>query len=103
MSWFATPSPNGRSLATGALIMLADPTSAAAEAYRSLAANLQFAYADRQMQTVGVTSPAAGEGKPTTTANLAIALAERGRRVIVIDADLRRPSINSLFRCALQA
>ncbi|HEV7666519.1 MAG TPA: P-loop NTPase, partial [Chloroflexota bacterium] len=98
----APVSRNGRSLAgvgsgnTG-LIMLADPRSPAAEAYRSLAANLQFAYADRQLQTVGITSAAAGEGKSTTVANLAIALAEGGRRVIVIDADLRRPSLHTLF------
>src|SRR3954453_22750350 len=103
----ATVSKNGRSLASvrpgdSSLVMLADPTSAAAEAYRSLAANLQFAYADRQMQTVGVTSAAAGEGKSTTAANLAGALGEGGRRVIVIDADLRRPSIHSLFGVALE-
>ena len=65
--------------------MLADPRSPAAEAYRSLAATLEFAYADRQLQTVGITSAAAGEGKSNTTANLAIALAEGGHRVIVID------------------
>src|ERR671934_1716636 len=101
MSWLATLSPNGRSLATvapsGALIMLVDPHSPAAEAYRSLAANLQFAYADRQLQIIGVTSAAAGEGKSTTVANLAIALAEGGRRVVVIDADLRRPVLHTLF------
>ena len=97
----ATVSRNGRSLAPvtpgGALIMLADPRSPAAEAYRSLAATVQFAYADRQLQTIGVTSAAAGEGKSTTTANLAIALAEGGRRVIVVDADLRRPGQHTLF------
>src|ERR1043165_8043851 len=98
----ATVSKNGRSLAPvrsggSMLVMLADPTSAAAEAYRALAANLQFAYADRQLQTIGVTSAAAGEGKSTTAANLAIALAEGGRRVIVVDADLRRPSLHTLF------
>src|SRR5438445_10019027 len=97
----ANVSRNGRSLAKGAphsaLVMLADPHSAAAEAYRSLAANLQFAYADRQLQTIGVTSAAEGEGKSTTVANLAIALAQSGRRVIVIDADLRRPGQHQLF------
>ena len=97
----ANVSRNGRSLAKGgphsALVMLADPSSPAAEAYRSLAANLQFAYADRQLQTIGITSAAAGEGKSTTVANLAIALAEGGRRVIVIDADLRRPGLHTLF------
>jgi non-specific protein-tyrosine kinase len=97
----ATVSRNGRALSPAtpgaALIMLADPHSAAAEAYRSLAATLQFAYADRQLQTVGITSAAAGEGKSNTTANLAIALAEGGHRVIVVDADLRRPGQHTLF------
>jgi capsular exopolysaccharide synthesis family protein len=102
MNRLATVSPNGRSLATVSstgmsLIMLADPHSPAAEAYRSLAANLQFAYADRQLQTIGVTSAAEGEGKSTTVANLAIALAQSGRRVIVVDADLRRPGQHTLF------
>jgi non-specific protein-tyrosine kinase len=82
---------------SSALVMIADPHSPAAEAYRSLAANLQFAYADRQLQTIGVTSAAAGEGKSTTVANLAIALAQTGRRVIVVDADLRRPGQHTLF------
>jgi len=102
MKDLATMSPNGRSVASvgaagGQLIMLAEPHSPAAEAYRSLAANVQFAYADRQLQTIGVTSAAEGEGKSTTVANLAIALAQSGRRVIVIDADLRRPGQHSLF------
>jgi len=97
----ATVSRNGRAVAPvtpgRSLIMLTDPRSPAAEAYRSLAATIQFAYADRHMQTIGVTSAAAGEGKSTTTANLAIALAEGGRRVIVVDADLRRPGQHTLF------
>lgn len=103
----ATVSRNGRTLATvgprGALTMLADPHSPAAEAYRSLAANLRFAYADRQLQTIGVTSAASGEGKSTTVANLAIALAEGGGRVIVVDADLRRPILHTLFGVEQQA
>jgi non-specific protein-tyrosine kinase len=99
----ATVSPNGRSLAPvntatpASLVLLTDPHSASAEAYRSLAANLQFAYADRQLQTIGVTSAAQGEGKSTTVANLAVALAQNGQRVIVIDADLRRPGQHALF------
>jgi capsular exopolysaccharide synthesis family protein len=97
----ATVSRNGRSIAPGAptsaLIMLSDPASPAAEAYRSLAANLQFASADRQLQTIGISSAAADEGKSTTVANLAVALAEGGRRVIVVDADLRRPGLHTLF------
>src|SRR5215467_3788125 len=102
MNQLVTVSPNGRSLdsasaSSARLVMLSDAHSPAAEAYRSLAANLQFAYADRQMQTIGITSPAEGEGKSTTVANLAIALAQNGRRVIVVDADLRRPGQHTLF------
>src|SRR6266542_798462 len=97
----ATISRNGQSLvpmaSSQSLVMLAEPRSPAAEAYRSLAANLQFAYPDRQLQTIGITSAAAGEGKSTTVANLAVALAEGGRRVIAIDADLRRPGLHELF------
>jgi capsular exopolysaccharide synthesis family protein len=96
-----TASRNGRALATVTggppLAVLADPHSPSAEAYRSLAANLQFAYADRQLQTIGITSAAEGEGKSTTVANLAVALAQSGRRVIVVDADLRRPGQHTLF------
>jgi non-specific protein-tyrosine kinase len=96
-------SRNGRALATAAptaaLVMLTDPRSPAAEAYRSLAANLQFATqaTGPSPRTIGLTSAGTGEGKSTTLANLAIALAEAGRRVIVIDADLRRPGLHSLF------
>jgi len=103
MNRLAPVSPNGRSLAPvvkttqPSLALLSDPHSPAAEAYRSLAANLQFAYADRQLQTIGITSAAQGEGKSTTVANLAVALAQTGRRVIVIDADLRRPGQHTLF------
>jgi non-specific protein-tyrosine kinase len=82
---------------SSSVVMLSDPRSAAAEAYRSLAASLQFANPDRSVQTIGVTSAAAAEGKSSTVANLAVALAEGGRRVIVIDADLRRPGLHALF------
>jgi protein-tyrosine kinase len=101
MKQLATVSANGRPLTTvttnSTLIVLAEPHSSAAEAYRSLAANLQFAYTDRQLQTIGVTSAAEGEGKSTTVANLAVALAQAGRRVVVVDADMRRPGQHTLF------
>jgi capsular exopolysaccharide synthesis family protein len=77
------------------LALRADPRSPVAEAYRSLAANLQFSAGS--VQTVGVTSPGAGEGKSTTIANLGIALAENGLRVVLVDADLRRPALHDLF------
>src|SRR5689334_15471079 len=90
--------PDGRSATPR--IMLSEPHMPTAETYRSLAANLQCAYADRQLQTIGITSAAEGEGKSTTVANLAVALAQAGRRVIVVDADLRRPGQHVLFGVA---
>ncbi|GAC1321520.1 MAG: CpsD/CapB family tyrosine-protein kinase [Chloroflexota bacterium] len=101
-SVLAPVSRNGRALATAEgshlpLAMVTQPHSPTAEAYRALAANLQFASLENRLSTVGVTSPSTSEGKSTTVANLAIALAEGGRRVIVIDADLRRPALHTLF------
>lgn len=74
-----------------------EPTSAAAEAYRSLRTSVQFVGLDRPLKTLQVTSPSASEGKTTTLANLAVALARAGQRVVVIDCDLRRPRIHDFF------
>lgn len=79
------------------LVMLADPTSREAEQFRVLRASLDFVNADHGCQTIMVTSAVDGEGKSTTVANLAVALARAGRRVILIDADLNRPHLHQLF------
>ena len=79
------------------IISLEDPTSAAAEAYRALRTAIQFMGLDRPVKTIQVTSPSAVEGKTTTIANLAVALANAGQRVIMVDCDLRRPRIHSFF------
>ena len=68
-----------------------------AEAYRSLRANINFAAIGVGVRAILVTSGASGEGKSTTVANLAIVLAHAGRRVIVVDADFRRPRLHQLF------
>ncbi|MGV9712263.1 polysaccharide biosynthesis tyrosine autokinase [Gordonia sp. NPDC003424] len=68
-----------------------------AEALRRVRTNLEFVSVDRPLRTLLVTSPAAGEGKTTTSVNLASAFAEMGRRVLIVDADLRRGSIGELF------
>lgn len=79
------------------LVTLLYPRSAVAESYRMLRSNLEFARVDRPIHTILVTSSLPGEGKTVTAANLAIAFALEGRRVLLIDADLRRPGIHTLF------
>jgi capsular exopolysaccharide synthesis family protein len=69
------------------------PRSTAAEEYRRIQTNLEFIDVDHRPRTIVVTSSVAKDGKTTTAVNLALALAERSPRVLLIDADLRRPSI----------
>jgi capsular exopolysaccharide synthesis family protein len=75
------------------LIVHADPRNPRAESFRSLRTNLQFVDVDGDSRTFVVSSAGPGEGKSTTTANLAIALAETGARVALVDADLRLPRV----------
>ena len=74
-----------------------DPKSPAAEAYRTLRTSIQFMALDQPMRTVQVTSPSAAEGKTTTLSNLAVALAQAGQKVVVVDCDLRRPRLHDFF------
>jgi capsular exopolysaccharide synthesis family protein len=80
-----------------ALIMRDDPRSFAAEAYRVLRANLHYANPDRPLRRLLVTSAGVGEGKSTTAANLGVCLAQGDRSVLLVDADLRRPTLNLFF------
>ncbi|HEY73778.1 MAG: capsular biosynthesis protein [Chloroflexi bacterium] len=82
------------------LITLTDPRSPAAEAYRTLRTNLTFAALDKPIETLLVTSPAPGEDKSTVLANLAVTMAQGERNVILVDADLRRPSLHEIFGVA---
>ena len=79
------------------LVTLLYPRSAVAESYRMLRSNLEFARVDRPIHTILVTSALPGEGKTVTAANLAIAFALEGRRVLLVDADLRKPAVHNLF------
>lgn len=83
------------------LVTITDPRSPASEAYRALRTNLSFYGLDTPIRTLVVTSPAAGEGKSTTIANLAVTMAQSGRRTILVDCDLRRPTQHELFGLAM--
>ncbi len=79
------------------LVALRDPRSPAAEAYRALRTNIQFSSLDKPLRTILTTSTAPDEGKSTTVANLAITIAQSEQRVILVDCDLRRPTLHTLF------
>jgi succinoglycan biosynthesis transport protein ExoP len=74
-----------------------DPKAPATEAYRTLRTNLLFMSATGPLRVLLVTSPLQGEGKSTTAANLAAVLAQAGQRVLLVGADLRRPSVHQFF------
>jgi capsular exopolysaccharide synthesis family protein len=73
------------------------PKSGAAEAARAIRTNLQFMALDRPTKALLVTSAGPGEGKTTIACTIAIALAQAGHRVVIVDCDLRRPRIGRLF------
>lgn len=75
------------------LVVRAQPQSEQAEAFRRLRTNLQFLDLTGDSQVITITSAVPGEGKSTTTVNLALALADSGAHVLVVDADLRRPTV----------
>lgn len=81
------------------LITLIDPSSPISEQFRTIRTNIQFASsADRQIKTIVVTSSGPGEGKSTSSANLAIVFAKSGQRVLLVDADMRKPTVYKTFK-----
>lgn len=80
------------------LVVLAQPRSPNAEAFRKLAANIQFSSLDKPARTILVTSPSSQEGKSIVLANLAAAMAGSGQRIIAVDADLRLPRLHEVFK-----
>jgi len=86
-----------RARAERRLVMIDEPYSASAEMFRMLRTSIDLANLDRNARTIMVTSATEGEGKTTTAANLAIAFAGSGRRVILLDLDLRRPTVHSFL------
>jgi capsular exopolysaccharide synthesis family protein len=85
------------------LITVSEPRSPVSEAYRALRTNLDFASLDRALKTLVVTSAGVGEGKSTTLANLAVVSAQAGRKVVLVDADLRRPTLHQIFGLSNEA
>ncbi|MGB9521788.1 MAG: polysaccharide biosynthesis tyrosine autokinase, partial [Anaerolineales bacterium] len=82
----------------GDLITMTEPRSPISEAFRSLRTNLQFASVDKPLRTVLVTSPSPADGKTTITANLGVVLAQSGRKVAIVDADMRRPMVQEKLK-----
>jgi len=80
-----------------ALITISEPRSPISEAYRTLRTNLDFASLEQALKTLVVTSAGMGERKSTTLANLAAVSAQAGRQVVLVDADLRRPTLHQIF------
>ena len=79
------------------LVTFSNPHSPVAEAYRTLRTNIQFSTIDKPIQTLLATSTGPDEGKSTTLANLAVAIAQTGSSVVLVDCDLRRPTIHRIF------
>jgi len=77
---------------------LLHPRSADAEAYRTLRTNIDFAVVDQPARTILVTSAVPSEGKTVTASNLAVVMAQAGRRTLLVDADLRNPAVHGIFR-----
>lgn len=82
---------------SAALVMFEDPAGVEAEGYRVLRTNLDFANVEGRSQSIMVASALEREGKSETVANLALAFARNGRRVALVDLDLRRPTLHRLF------
>src|SRR4051794_4252432 len=91
------PSPSKRVREEHRLVMLDDPTGTQAETFRMLRTNLDFVSLGREARTIMVTSAVEQEGKSTTIANLALAMARAGQRVVLVDLDLRRPYVDRFF------
>ena len=79
-------------------VMEKAPKSIDAEAYRSLRSNIEYSSFDDEYRVIVVTSSVPEEGKSTTSGNLAIALAQSGNSVLLVDCDMRKPSIHKMFK-----
>ena len=79
------------------LVTQNDPKNPAAEAYRVIRTSIQFAQAGKELKTIAITSCTPNEGKSMTVANLAIVLTQAGKSVLLIDCDMRNPTVHKNF------
>ena len=79
------------------LLTFKDPKSPISEIFRSLRTNIQFMCSDKDLKTILITSTVSGEGKSLVTANLAITFAQAGKKVILVDADMRKGRQHQIF------
>lgn len=80
------------------LITYYEPKSIISEQYRTLRTNLEFAQVGNQVKSIAITSSMPMEGKSTTSANLAYTMAQTGRNVLIVDSDLRKPTVHRTFK-----
>lgn len=83
---------------TQQLVTLVDPRSVVSEMYHILSANLNFASIDDKVRSLVVTSSTPGEGKSTVSSNLAVVTAQAGKKTIIVDGDLRKPTVHRVFQ-----
>jgi protein-tyrosine kinase len=80
------------------LISYINPKSMISEQYRTIRTNIQFSSIEKAYRTLIITSAGFGEGKTTTTANLGVVMAQQGKKILIVDADLRKPMMHFIFK-----